>query len=207
MSSILIEAQYLPCVAYFQTLARAGGVTLERHEHYVKQTYRNRCIINTANGPSTLILPLTEKHGKMCITDVRIDYTQKWLNNHWRAIQSAYGNAPFFEYYASDVHDILFKKPTFLYELNYQLLTMCLNWLRLTVSIRESMVYERDPLPPVTDLRSVIHPKKELLDAFYTPVAYVQVFGKKFVPNLSIIDLIFCSGPGARPSIIQRPED
>lgn len=180
---------------------------LERHEHFVKQTYRNRCLINTANGPAALIVPLAEKSGQTPVTGLRIDYSQKWLNNHWRAIQSAYGNAPFFEYYADDLHRVLFKKSPLLYDLNHELLTMCLTWLKLSVPLRESTGYERQPLAAITDLRSVIHPKKELLDAFYTPVAYVQVFGKKFVPNLSIIDLIFCQGPGARPLIIGKPED
>jgi len=205
--TVLLDLHYLPCLAYFQTIAKSGEVVLERHEHFVKQTYRNRCRINTANGPTTLIVPLSEKHGKTVVTDLRIDYTQKWLNNHWRAIQSAYGNAPFFEYYADDLHGVLFKRSALLYELNYELLTMCLNWLKLSVTLRESTGYEKQPLSPLTDLRSVIHPKKELLESFYTPVPYIQVFGKMFVPNLSIIDLVFCLGPGARPSIIGKTGD
>ena len=207
MKPVLLDLQYLPCTAYFQAITQSGDVILERHEHFIKQTYRNRCQINTANGPATLIVPLSEKHGKTMVTDLRIDYTQKWLNNHWRAIQSAYGNAPFFEYYAEDLHRVLFKRSTFLYELNYELLTMCLGWLKLSVNLRETTRYEKQPLSPVTDLRSVIHPKKELLESFYTPVAYVQVFGKKFAPNLSIIDLVFCLGPGARPSLIGKTGD
>jgi hypothetical protein len=203
----LIDLHYLPNIAYFQTIARADEVILERHEHFVKQTYRNRCLINAANGPTTLIIPLSEKHGNTPVTSLRIDYSQKWLNNHWRAIQSAYGNAPFFEYYADDLHRVLFKRSILLYDLNYELLTMCLAWLKLTVPFKETKGYEKQPLSPVTDLRSVIHPKKELLETFYTPVAYVQVFGKKFVPNLSIIDLVFCQGPGARPHIFGNPED
>ena len=205
--AVLLDLQYLPSIAYFQAITRSGEVVLERHEHFVKQTYRNRCRINTANGPAMLIVPLGEKHGKTPVTDLRIDYSQKWLNNHWRAIQSAYGNAPFFEYYADDLHRILFKRSPFLYELNYELLTMCLAWLKLNTNLRETTGYDKQPLSSVTDLRSVIHPKKELLESFYTPVAYVQVFGKKFAPNLSIIDLVFCLGPGARPSLIGKTGD
>ena len=207
MTSVLIEAQYLPSIAYFAALQSCDEIVLEVHEHYVKQSFRNRCVLNTTQGRADLIVPLTSKHGKTVIRDVQIDYTQKWLNNHWRTIQSAYANAPFFEYYADDLHGVLFKRSPLLYELNYELLTMCLNWLKLNVTLKESTGYEKQPLSPITDLRSVIHPKKELLESFYTPVPYIQVFGKMFVPNLSIIDLVFCLGPGARPSIIGKTGD
>jgi hypothetical protein len=204
MQTILIDLQYLPNVAYFDKVFRADTVILERHENFVKQSYRNRCYINTANGVGTLIVPLAKGHGKILITDVQIDYSQKWLNNHWRSIQSAYGKAPFFEYYSDELHDCLFKKVSHLYDLNYQLLTMCLYWLKHSVTIKESLAYEKETLPSVVDLRSVLHPKKEdNLNALGEWPPYTQVFGKKFVSELSIIDLIFCLGPDARNYIQQ----
>src|SRR5688572_25723175 len=130
MSAVLIESQYLPPIAYFAALQSCDEIILESHEHYIKQTFRNRCAINTSQGRVDLIVPLTSKHGKTVISDVRIDYTQKWLNNHWRTIQSAYANAPFFEFYADDLHQVLFKKHEFLLELNGELLSMCLKWLK-----------------------------------------------------------------------------
>jgi hypothetical protein len=194
----LIEAQYLPPVAYFAALLNADEIVVEKHEHYEKQTYRNRCYINTVHGKEALIVPLTSKHGKTKIMEVRIDYRQKWLNNHWRAIQSAYGKAPYFDYYADSLHDVLFRKSEFLYDLNVELLTMCLKWLRWDLPIRESLAYQVTINEPIIDLRSAISPKKgEMLARFYKPAAYYQVFGNKFVENLSLIDLIFCEGPGA----------
>jgi hypothetical protein len=145
-----------------------------------------------------LTVPLTGKHGKVFITDIRIDYTQKWLTNHWRTIQSAYGKAPFFEHYVDDLEKVLFKKYEFLYDLNIQLLSMCLAWLKWNVVVSESLSYEKDCPLTTTDLRSLINPKKtELLAKFYNPSEYTQVFGNTFVSNMSLIDLIFCEGPVA----------
>jgi hypothetical protein len=196
--TVLIEAHYLPSIAYFAALVGAESILLERHEHFVKQTYRNRCRIITANGELDLIVPITAKHGKVRITDVRVDFTQKWLNNHWRTVQSAYGNAPFFEYYADDLRDTLYKKVGFLYDLNRALLSMCLNWLKWDMPIKETEYYTQSVSNPLLDLRSAVNPKKmDQCYEFYYPVMYNQVFGSTFVENLSLIDLIFCVGPGA----------
>jgi hypothetical protein len=131
------------------------------------------------------------------IDEVQIDYDQKWLNNHWRTIRSAYANAAFFEYYADDLEKILFSRPKRLYDLNLELLSMCLKWLRWNIPVVESLSYEKDP-SGVNDRRSLINPKKTgLLGEFFTPTPYTQVFGATFEENLSIIDLIFCVGPAA----------
>jgi hypothetical protein len=196
--TVLIEAHYLPSIAYFTAISGAESVLLERCENFEKQTYRNRCRINTANGPIHLIVPVTAKHGKVSISNVRLDYTQKWLNNHWRTVQSAYGKAPFFEHYAEDLHEILFKKADSLYELNYTFLSMCLKWLKWDIPVKETKLYGRAISTDVLDLRSVINPKKlEQCYQFYYPAVYNQVFGNTFVENLSLIDLVFCEGPGA----------
>lgn len=194
----LIETHYLPSIAYFSALQNVNEVLLEKHERYVKQSYRNRTYIVSTQGKEKLIVPLTSKHGKVLITDVRIDYGQKWLNQHWRAIQSAYGKAPFFEYYKEDLERVLFKKTMFLYDLNFELLSMCLKWLKRDVTLKESVAYEVTPSPPILDLRGSISLKnEENLVNFYRPYRYYQVFGNTFVGNASILDLIFSEGPGA----------
>jgi hypothetical protein len=135
--------------------------------------------------------------------DVRIDHGQKWLNNHWRTIQSAYGKAPFFEFYQDDLHEILFKKHEFLYDLNMDLFKMCLAWLKNNIPVTETTSYEKHAGTGITDLRSVLNPKKaDSCNSFFKSVKYQQVFGSKFVDNLSVIDLIFCEGPGS-PAILR----
>jgi hypothetical protein len=145
-----------------------------------------------------LVVPVKSKGGKVRIVDVRLDFTQKWLNNHWRTVQSAYGKAPFFEHYGNDLHETLFKKVVFLYDLNYLLLSMCLRWLKWSMPITETEFYTDQAPGDVLDLRLAINPKKlEQCHQFYYPVTYNQVFGNTFVENLSLIDLVFCEGPAA----------
>ncbi len=187
-------------------ISRYESIVIEKYEHYEKQSYRNRCHINTSQGLDKLIIPVTHKAGnagKTIICDIKIDYTQKWLNNHWRAIESAYRKAPYWEHYADELHQQLYKRHEHLYTLNFNLLTICLKWLRLPLTLKETMAYEKNPPPGLIDMRNVIHAKKtELINKIGTPVPYHQVFGKHFVKNLSVIDLVLCEGPNARNIIL-----
>jgi hypothetical protein len=198
VKTALIELHYLPSISYFSALVSCREILVEKYEHYKKQSFRNRCYIRGPHRIETLLIPVTGKHGKPSIAEVRIDYSQKWLNSHWRTLQTGYGNAPFFEYYGPDLHDVLFKKPVFLYDLNLSIMTMCLKWLKMEVAVRETGSYEKGPAAGITDLRGVINPKKvDGCNRFYKSIEYQQVFGSKFVPNLSLIDLIFNQGPGS----------
>jgi hypothetical protein len=200
--NILIELHYLPSVAYFAAISSAEKIIVEKNEYFEKQSYRNRCHILTAQGVDRLIVPLTSKSGKVLITDVRLDYSQKWLNNHWRAVESAYRSSPFFEFYADDLQQVLFKKHLFLYDLNTELLTICLKWLKWNVTLQESVSYEKIPADGVIDMRNVIHAKKpEQYALYFQPAPYPQVFGNKFAAGLSVIDLVFCEGPNS-PKVV-----
>ncbi|MCK6616012.1 MAG: WbqC family protein [Cyclobacteriaceae bacterium] len=191
----LLELHYLPCVAWFAAVSGYDEVIIEKHEHYIKQTYRNRCHIRGANRVEKLIIPLTLKSNHTRVTELRIDYSQKWLNNHWRSIESAYRNAPYFEHYADAIHQVLFSKLIHLYDLNYHLLQVCLQFLNLKLLLTESSEYKKNLPTGIIDLRNRISPKHSGFEKFIKPVAYTQVFGNTFIPNLSIIDLLFCTGP------------
>jgi hypothetical protein len=198
MNSVLTEIQYLPPVSYFSLIQGFDSLIVEKFEHYQKQSYRNRCYVNTAQGIESLTVPVNLIAAKTPMRDVRIDYTQKWVNNHWRTIQSAYGKAPFFEYYGHELEAVLHKRPDFLFDLNLSLLTMCLKWLKYNIQVQETTFYEKAAGKDVSDYRSVLNPKKaDSCNSFFKSVEYSQVFGSKFVNNLSIIDLVFCEGPGA----------
>ncbi|MCA6380709.1 MAG: WbqC family protein [Cytophagales bacterium] len=191
-----IELQYLPCLEYFCALLSFDVVELEFHEHYLKQTFRNRCYINTSQGVQMLIVPLKEKHGKISVQEIRIDYQQKWQNNHWRSIESAYRNAPYFEHYADELKKIIYLGHEHLLNLNKDLLSFCLRVTHLKVEVSTTQQYEKVPSYAVSDLRGTISPKQVAFErTFYHPISYQQVFGNTFVSNLSILDLLFCEGP------------
>lgn len=191
---ILIEPQYFPCIAYWAVLYKAETIELEIYEYYQKQTYRNRCYINTSQGKLLLSVPVKHNNGKQPFKDVRIDYSENWVDVHWRSIASAYGKAPFFAYYAETFREILYRKAAFLLDLNIDILTNCLKilgWEKVWFFSKSYVALCSDKI----DFRSVIHPKKSKnLKDFYYPKPYLQVFGNKFEENLSVLDLIFCEG-------------
>lgn len=196
--SLLIEPHFLPSVEYFCALSGAAEVQFEVCEHYVKQSYRNRCYINTAQGPAQLTVPLTAKHGKTPLREVKIDYSVPWQKNMWRTLQSAYRKAPFFEHYADDLESLLFSRHVHLVELTMPLLSFCLRNLRLAPATSETVSYQPHAAVGVADLRSLISAKKPHFHRlFYQPHPYYQVFGSAFVANLSVVDLLFCQGPQA----------
>ena len=194
---ILIELQYLPPLEYFVLLS-GKTVIMDAHEHYVKQSYRNRCYILGPHQVEKLTVPVQGGNKKIRTSEILIDYGQKWLPQHWRALQAAYGKAPFFEHYAPYFLDVYEKKPRRLWELNYEFLTLCLKLLQINTTIQLSGTYLQSTNPAFLDCRSRVNPKKSAtVNNIYRPRAYNQIFGKDFVANLSVVDLLFCEGPAA----------
>jgi hypothetical protein len=192
---LLIDLHYLPCTYFFSKIIKYPQIILEAHEHYSKQTYRNRCYILGANKIESMVIPVQSPHQKKAVKEVKIDYSDKWAMIHWRTITAAYNKAPFFEYFAQDFKEIYDKKHTFLWDLNNELLTLCLKLLQTKQSFSQTETYEKIHNTLVFDARNTINPKKNIeLYTDFRPKAYKQNFGNEFVPNLSIIDLLFCQG-------------
>lgn len=198
--AVLTELHYLPCIAFFVQARPFKKIMLEVHEHYPKQTYRNRCYIRTANKVQALSIPVSRPGGgKPKLKDIRVSYAEQWQNNHWRAIKSAYGKSPFFDFFADDYHDILYRKYAFLVDFNRALLSKCLEllgWhdrqLAFTDSFMETPESQYVDCRGRVDLKSA--PPGDKRGGY---AAYQQVFGKNFVANLSVIDLLFCEGANA----------
>lgn len=193
----LIEPHYLPSLEYFSALLPYDEIRLEGWEYFPKQTYRNRCYVNTAQGKKMLTVPLADRSGKIFTRDVRVEPGTRWRNNHWRTIESAYRKAPFFEYYSPELKAILFEGHDHLLDLNRDLLSFCLRNGGINKSVSVSVSYEADIEKVEFDMRSAVSDKKPFVNRnYYRPVSYYQVFGSEFVSNLSFIDLLLCEGPG-----------
>lgn len=202
--SILIELQYLPSIAFFSTLEGKEGLILEANEFFEKQTYRNRCHLLSSQQIEILTVPLQGANKKIKTKDIKIDNSQNWSKKHWRSIQTCYGKSPFFEFFADEFNPIYENKYDFLWDLNLDLLTLCLKITGQKIIITESGSYEKNISANVMDARSLIHPKKtDLLNLLYKPKAYGQSFGNNFESNLSVIDLLMNEGPNTKTVIKQ----
>lgn len=198
--SALIELHYLPCIEYIGLLLHHSSIVLEAHEYYEKQTYRNRCIVLTANKIEPLAVPV-KNTGKPRSNEIQIDYSLNWQNQHWRTVASAYGNSPFFDHYEHSLQPLFYQKHETLWQHNFSLLQWILRALKSPIVLAESSEYTTDKNDSM-DYRNVVHPRKTA-KSLYEPIVYQQVFGEVFVPNLSVLDLLFCVGP-QRAAIIAK---
>jgi hypothetical protein len=193
----LLELHYLPSVAFFTALSNHREVWIEQCENYQKSSYRNRCHIAGANGLLRLSIPLKKgKNEQQSIKEVEIAYEEPWQHQHWSSISSAYGNAPYFEYYAPELAPFFTEPVPCLFEFSNSLLDKLIQLLQLDVHIHYTREYQRAPVAAAKDYRNLIHPRKSTP---FNLTPYPQVFTEKhgFLPNLSILDLLFCTGPQA----------
>lgn len=200
--AILLELQYFPSIQYFTKFYLYETVIIEQHEHYVKRSYRNRCHIATSTGIQRLSIPLKKgKNEQLPIREVQISYEENWQKNHWSAIQTAYNNSPFFEHYAAFFQPFFTKQFDLLFDFNFESLKTILQILDFKQSPMLSSSFLKETSDQVLDYRNIISPKakKEPEDHDFKAMKYAQVFEEKngFIPNLSILDLIFCAGPQA----------
>ena len=207
----LLSSTYFGPIQWYQKLNRYDECLIERHESFIKQTYRNRMLIPTTNGPLALTIP-TNHDISLSMKDIRISDHANWRHVHWNALLSAYGESPFFEYYQDDIRPFYEKKYEFLFDFNMEITEKMIELLdiRPKISItneyflseerkvkrEEFNSFTNHKVESIKDFREAIRPKKPLPDAEFESKRYYQVYEQKFgfQPNMSILDLLFNEG-------------
>ncbi len=193
-----LTSAYLPPLDYFRVIGKSENVLIENCENYQKQSYRSRCHIYSDSGLMPLIVPVVRQPDHSAkISDVRIDYSKDWQKQHWRAIVSAYKSSPYFDYYQDDISPFYFNREESLFNFNYKLLMILTDLIGIDANIGVTKEYCQNY--GETDYRESIHPKRKCLQDINENGRYHQVFAHKhgFIPNLSIIDLLFNEGPNS----------
>ncbi|RZK96792.1 MAG: hypothetical protein EOO62_28675 [Hymenobacter sp.] len=207
MPTVLSELHYLPSIPYFQQLLAADALLLDAHEHYHKQTYRNRALVLTAQGPQPLTVPVVDgsRAAKVRTSEIEIDYRQNWPHRHLRTLQTAYGASPYFSYYADYFYDIYHQKPARLWDLNLALLHLLLRCLRWPLPLETTTEYlaPTGSSPTLLDQRDVLAPRATAPDST-SQRPYPQVFGPGFAAGLSVVDVLFMQGPRAGQFLVGR---
>ena len=197
--NILLELQYLPCIQYFSKFFVYDHVIIDDNEVFEKQSFRNRCTIAGANGSIDLIVPVHQSRRRLPVKEILIDNHTNWQHQHWQSIKSAYGKTAFFEHYVDKLELFYCSGHDSLFEFNKGLLVVFMKMLKINSQQLQfsSETTETDYL----DYKNKIHPKDKykILDEHFVIKPYQQAFTERngFLPNLSIIDLIFNKGPGA----------
>lgn len=194
MKTILLHPAYFPSIETMCHMVNADKIIWEIHDNYQKQTYRNRTYIAHSNGKLLLNIPVKHISGKRQKTqEVQVENAVNWQKQHLKSMQTAYRTSPFFEFYEDDLLPLFTEPVTNLMDFNFKIFEFLTEIIGFTVETATTSKYEENP-EDVDDLRRLVNAKRP---TSFQSVPYTQVLEAShgFLPNLSILDLIFNEGP------------
>lgn len=191
----LLIPTYFPNVATYSAIIKTNKLIFEVCDNYQKQTLRNRTYISSANGKLLLSIPVkfTQKKRQLS-SEIYIDHSEKWGLRHWKSIQSAYSNSPFYEHYCDELKPLFEQKEDLLLTHNIKCITQINKCLDIEKPFYYSKSFEKET--KILDLRAMAIVKNTHEIRLKN---YLQVFESKhgFISNLSILDLLFNEGPNS----------
>lgn len=194
MKTILLYPSYFPTIEQMAAVAQAEKVVFEVEDNYQKQTYRNRTYIAHSNGKLLLNIPVKHsKNGNRQKTkDILVENDFPWQDHHWKSLQSAYRTSPFFEFYEDDLEPIFTEKVERLMEFNLNIFNILCEIIGIDIEVSHTTEFEKKP--EIDDLRILVNAKRK---STFKCEKYTQVHeaNHSFLPNLSVLDLLFNEGP------------
>ena len=196
MKTILLHPSYFPTIEQMAAVAQADSIVWEVEDNYQKQTYRNRAYIAHSNGILLLNVPI--KHNKeekrQKTKEVIVENDFPWQEQHWKSLQSAYRTSPFFEYYEDDLKHLFTDPVESLMAHNLKIYNTLSELIGIEVETSKTLNFEIQPT--IKDFRDLINSKRK--SNFQTePYTQVLEANHGFLPNLSVLDLLFNEGPNA----------
>ena len=191
MNNILIYPTYFPSISHYIAMIAAESVTFEVEDTFQKQTNRNRMYIYSPNGIQMLNISVKHKDANNNFKDIKIDNQYNWQKNHFKSLEAAYKNSPFYEYFIDDLQPIFEKKHQFMLDLNFEIFERINDALGISIPFEKTTEYFHE-VTDKTDFRYLVNGKKDSTQI----EPYTQVFDNKhgFINNLSILDLLFNEG-------------
>ena len=188
---ILIYPTYFPSISHYIAMINADSITFEVEDTFQKQTNRNRMYIYSPNGIQMLNISVKHDSAKANFKDIKIDNQYNWQKNHFKSLEAAYKNSPFYEYFIDDLQPLFEKKHEFMLDLNFEIFELLNEALGVSIPFEKTTEYFHE-VTDKTDFRYLVNGKKDKTQI----EPYTQVFDDKhgFLNNLSILDLLFNEG-------------